>query len=145
MRGILYSTSDDRLKLNKTLNNLGNIEFTMKESCDILNPVLTLKNNDSILKSNYFFIEKLNRFYFIKDISFFTNNTVQVELEIDVLMSYRDAINSLSAFIERQEYLYHPFYVDNELPIRQDRFIEVEVQAYFPVSKNGSNFVLTTF
>lgn len=141
----LGNTFDDEKKIVKTFSVMYETDCKLLVPCDIHKPILQVQKWASWGSVNYAYIPDLNRYYFIRKESMITGNRIEYELEVDVLKTYESELLSVSAFIERQENVYHPFYVDNELPIRADRFIEVEVQAYFPVSQHGNNFVLTTF
>lgn len=141
----LGTTFDDEKKIVKTFNVMYETDCNLLVPCDIHKPILQIQKWAKWGSVNYAYIPDLNRYYFIRKESMITGNRIEYELEVDVLKTYANEILGISAYIERQENVFHPFYIDNELPIRADRFIETEVQAYFPVSQHGSNFVLTTF
>ena len=87
----LYNTVDSINTMNKTLKDEKHYDITFKESTNISNPMILLKTKDVILY-NYAYIPILNRYYFIREIIVNNNNIVKLELECDVLESFRDDI-----------------------------------------------------
>lgn len=103
----------DKQTVNKSLSALG-VDSTVqyKGECDILNPVLILK--DFPANCNYIYIADLNRYYYVKSFSVMGSIYI-VNLEIDVLMSYRASINSLECLVTRQEFEVAEDIVDGEI------------------------------
>lgn len=113
-------TSDERA-VTKDFSISKKATIVLKEQTSILNPIITLAYDESLLNCNYCYIKQLKRYYYIKNIVIGYNQALEMELYIDVLMSWKSYILSLNCFIQRQEYNYNPYFVDGELLTRADK------------------------
>lgn len=139
---ILYSTDSDEKSVNKVLNQLAEISnFKIKKDVDILKPVILL-SNENALHSNYVYIRKFNRYYFVKSVTVLNEDTIQLECEVDVLYTYRQNIMNLTTFVERQEFNYSPYVVDNELVTQCKREVRYNIIGNLPQA-SGSYIALT--
>ena len=73
---------------------------------------------------NYAYIREWGRYYFVNDIVEMPAEQIQVSLHVDVLNTYKDNIRSITTLIERQENIYSPYFVDEEMLVRTTRFRE---------------------
>ena len=125
MKVYIYKNNSDKLKMNKSLNLLKTVEKVhIKDNTSIIRPVLELsKDNieDVISKANYLYISLFERYYFIDNIVFTPKRTAELHCSVDVLKTYYNSIKGKSFLIDRQEKIYSPMIVDNELPIRSER------------------------
>lgn len=122
---ILYRTADDKRKITKTLVEVKSVKnFKLKDNTSILNPVILLKNAD--LTTNYCFISKFNRYYFIDDIVTRSDGLTELRCSVDVLYTYNADILKINTFIERQETAFNPYIVDNELITRCERALAIK-------------------
>lgn len=139
---ILYSTISDEKSVNKVLNKLADItSFKMKNAVDILKPVVLL-SNENALHCNYVYIKKFKRYYFVRSITALNDDVVQLECEIDVLYTYRQGIMNLSTFVERQEFNYSPYVVDNEIVTQCKREVRYSIIGNLPQA-DGNYIALT--
>lgn len=98
----LYYTSDENNKINKALSNALILTGTMRDSSSIINPVILVEGS-SFGGYNYAYIPQFDRYYFIKGITNYRNNLWILELECDVLMSFKSSIlNMHCIFIETE-------------------------------------------
>ena len=97
---ILYNTNDDNIKVNKSLKYDSEYEIKLKAETSILKPTIILYSEENI-KSNYAYIEEFGRYYFIENIVVFPNKIYHIDLECDVLMSFKDDILNSYAYIEQ--------------------------------------------
>ncbi len=75
----------------------------LKTPCSIETPVFILNGiSDSI---NY--IKWGNRYYYVTDVTWLTNNNIQVSCDLDVLATYKSNILSTKAFVEYSDYAYN--------------------------------------
>lgn len=105
MDAIFYTVADNDNALEKTLSSalVKNVLFLNASS--ILNPTIRVRigNITEFLKRNYCFIETLQRYYFIDGITIERGGIATVELEIDVLMTYKDDIKQAVAEIVKSD------------------------------------------
>ncbi len=85
----IYNNNSNTNVLNKNITLVSTLDFSLKIDNSILQPVLILKNYNS---GNYCYIEKFKRYYYITDIKLLTGGLYQLQLEVDVLMTYKDII-----------------------------------------------------
>lgn len=87
----IYNNNSNTNVINKNISLVDTLNFTLKSENSILQPILIVKNYN---KGNYCFIKEFKRYYYITDIKLLKGGLYQLQLEIDVLMSYKDAIMS---------------------------------------------------
>lgn len=101
MQVILYNCISDARTINKKLLNATTFNGELRESCNIINPTITL-NASNISSFNFAYIPDWSRYYFIEDIISYSKNLSQVILKCDVLMTYKDDIMGFSVVVEKQ-------------------------------------------
>jgi hypothetical protein len=138
----LYTTKSDSKQLKKVLSNSKDATCLLKDSTDILNPVLTINSNiiTDITKYNFLYIPKFNRYYFINNISTGLGGNYILNCSVDVLHSYYNEIRSLTCYILRQEKFYSPYIIDEQIPTRVKRYRE---KKNIGTVGNSTNFYLT--
>lgn len=138
--------------LEEALNEEGVnvIRYQMRESCNIIRPTITIalklggQYNRTSIDFNYVYIPDLNRYYYVENYTYITNNLVELNLRIDVLMTYREGIYKLDGFIDRNEFLYNPEIVDTKQVVMcgyTTKTTEVETSIFQPmvfISDDGS-------
>lgn len=85
----IYNNNSNNNVLNKNITLVDTLKFNLKVDNSILQPVLILKKYSI---GNYCYIKEFNRSYYITDIKLLTSGLYQLQLDIDVLMSYRNVI-----------------------------------------------------
>jgi len=95
-----YRTLSDKDHLTKNLQNELIINGTLKDSCDILNPVIEFENNAELFSKNYCIIPDFGRNYYITGMEII-NKRLIVSLHVDVLATYKNDILSSRANIVR--------------------------------------------
>ena len=143
MRVILYNNKSDNNVVNKQIVRIKNMSnVIIKENSSIINPVFIIKNvvNQKIIKSNYLFSNDFNRYYYINNIVAINGGMFELHCSVDVLFTYKNEIKRLTTLIDRQENVFNNYIVDNELPLRCER--ELDVKNIGTISPNIS-YVLT--
>lgn len=117
----LYKNNSDPRTVSKNIFGEIAIEATIKGECSLTHPQLLFQRGERGYYSNYnyCYIPELNRYYYIDNISFLPGNYAVFDTSIDVLMSHSSAIRSLTAMIERQEYLYNKYINDDDICMTQ--------------------------
>lgn len=88
---IFYTISDEKNKLNKTLDDGATFSGVLKEETSIIKPSIIIEA-ENLSSYNYVYISEFGRYYFIKDITSIKNNLWRVSCFVDVLMSFKSAI-----------------------------------------------------
>lgn len=96
-----FTCEENRLDKTNFFTNQTTLSGTLRESCDVLNPVIYCEiSNPNIY--NYCSIELFgNRSYFIKNFEYVNNKLVRLYLHVDVLQTYKDMILNLTPVISR--------------------------------------------
>ena len=103
MEVILYRNSSENNVIGKSLAQIKSVECNLKNDVSIINPTLVLNYTANILSSNYCFIPKFNRYYFIDEIVPITGDRCIVKCRVDVLESFKDNILNLDCIVDKQE------------------------------------------
>ena len=85
----IYDNNSNTNVINKKITLVDTLNFNLKADNSILQPILILKNYNS---GNYCYIKEFNRYYYISDIRVLTGGLYQLQLEVDVLMTYKNEI-----------------------------------------------------
>lgn len=96
----LFNTSDSNNTINKTLTNETEFNIKFKGQADIINPVVKLQSETPIL-FNYGYIPDFKRYYFINNIVIEPNEIYRLELNVDVLESFKTDILTCYGYIKQ--------------------------------------------
>lgn len=125
----LYNYSKNFKTINKNVNDsilISSYDFQFKNYYNLINPsvIIDVKGEyDVIAPSNYCKIEQFNRYYFIKNRIFLSKDLVQLDLEEDVLTTFKTDILNSKQFISRSTELSGTLIEDNKLPFYYYRSI----------------------
>lgn len=116
MNVILYGTSSDRRKLNKTLTTLNEYNnVVLKDSPNSLtDPTITVGTFSTWKQCNYMYIAEFGRYYFVNDIRELSGGRIEIVAHVDVLMSNKERIKALKAIINRSSSVANSYLVDGE-------------------------------
>lgn len=103
MKAIFYSINDDKNKLEKNLVNGYETTILLKRGLDSLIDIEISILSDTILNYNYVYIEELQKYYFINDITLQRNNYFICKCTEDVLMSFKDEIKKQEIEVNESE------------------------------------------
>ena len=95
-----YNTNDNVNKINKNLSGSEQTTCDIINMTNIINPSIVV--NSQYINKNYVYINDLSRYYFVKDITI-SNNMIIMQLEIDVLYTYKNEILNSTQYISRCE------------------------------------------
>ena len=120
----LYQNKAEANRVDKTnyITLVKEVLGVLRESTSIIDFSVVLEL-DTFPNFNYVYIEMFNRYYFVSDIVSVNKNIWEVSLSCDVLMSYKDAINACTGFVDRNENTYNLLIVDDKLPLKQGQTI----------------------
>ena len=157
MKIVLYSMTSDKRKIGKTMARILELDnVVMKEDTSVINPTFVFnrkkpRENEILPKyfsCNYIYSYGTKKYYFVNDIRMSNASALEFVCTEDVLETYKNKILSLTTLIERQENLYSPYILDNELKISTAN-VETGIPRKldkFSVGTLGNNFsyVITT-
>lgn len=135
-----YTNESEFNKVDKSLTNLATLTGSLREESSIVDPVILVEGIDAYVTSiNYAHIPEFGRYYFVQNIESVRTGLWRVHCHVDVLYTYRSAIRSNSAIIERNENEYDLLLNDGIFRTQQNPRI---AQFPFPSGFNTWNFVL---
>lgn len=122
-----YKNIAENIRLDKTdfLQNKFVITGSLRNNCSIINPSIIIEDFDvngafDIRDYNYCYISKFKRYYYIEDIISICTGLWEIELECDVLMSFKTEILDLFVFAARNQYDFDTTIIDNRIPAKSD-------------------------
>ena len=111
--------------INKDTELIVEKTITLKNECDLVNPYVVLKLDDVLFLSNYAYIPKFKRYYFITGIEILTKTLVGISLHVDVLESFKDNILAGTVHITESSNTdnYYPKELDSLTSVTSHKFI----------------------
>lgn len=94
--------NDEKNKLEKTIYDRQRYEGTLRAETSIINPVVLIEA-ENLSGYNYMRIPQFGRFYYITDIVCVRSGLWRVSGHVDVLMSYKDAIEDCPIIVSDSE------------------------------------------
>lgn len=146
----LYQNSAEVNRVDKGnyLVGVGTLSGALREECSMLTPSIVYQSAD-VPTFNYVYIPIFNRYYFVTSLSSVSKNVWRMELNCDVLMTYKNEIFLLQGVVGRQEIDFNPMLVDSELPTQDNPEVEIvnipstAFLSHTNITGNLHNFVLT--
>lgn len=116
----IYKNSAESNRVDKTnqLVFVDTLNGVLRESSSIVEPVFNISESD-VPQFNYVYIPAFNRYYFVVELTSMNYNLWRLSLKCDVLMTYKDGIKALNAFVERNEIQFDENIVDKLRPIEE--------------------------
>lgn len=120
---VFYQNTAEPNRVDKTsfLTSIETLTGTLREPSSIINPSITIQRTN-VPNYNYAYIAQFNRYYFIapNGITSVGKNLWKIDLQCDVLMSFKTGILALSAVVGRQENNYNAYLIDTLLPVEKE-------------------------
>lgn len=120
MEFTLMYTESPNAALVKEYTVNGGYSGTMRTAISALRPVIDVEIADAtntIMNSNYAYIQEFNKFYFIRNKTCMLKDLWRFELEEDVLMTYHVDILNTNGVVERQKDNYDMYLPDQKIPV----------------------------
>lgn len=118
-------------------------DCVLKDNTSIINPTIELAASN-LTSYNYAQISDFGRYYFIKDIISEANGLWLIELECDVLASYKTGIGSSSEYVLRAASAYDENVIDGLYPMNADVSSDT-VDKVSPFIFDGSSFRTSSY
>ena len=151
----IFKTKSAPNVVNKVLTEVVAFdEVIFKEDTSLLNPTIIINgvsNSSSctiedIGTSNYFSIPKVDRYYFITDITMLRGGRIAITGKVDPLMSFKSDILSSTQLIVRQEKKTNNYLIDTDIPLSSKKQIiehefgdSIADGGYYILAVNGGN------
>lgn len=139
-----YNNESDAIVVSKKITSISSINNAkIINETDIVNPSIIVSRNfyDSIiLKANYLYIDKLERYYYINNISF-AESMIVIDCTIDVLMTYKSQIRNITCTVTRNENLKNGYLNDDNYNIQAYKQVVCKM---FPNGINNDSIILMT-
>lgn len=141
----LSKTTDENNVVYKTLSNQQIFsDCVLKENTSVITPTIFIQSDLNLSTYNYCYIPEFNRYYYIINISSVRNGLWQINLKVDVLMTYKNNFNNFDMIIKRIEKDGVNKYInDNENVVLSKQRVFCKKFPETPFSKNMS-IILTT-
>ena len=135
----LYKNRSDKNVVNKNIVQSGSdISGTLREDCSIINPVISIQGL-SDLKVNYAYITEFGRYYYINNIVC-KGKLFELQMHVDVLMSFGTEILDNTAVISRQQSMYNLYLQDGVFKTYADNHYQIK---QFPSGFNTQQFIFS--
>ena len=137
---------DDNRVVSKNVEWGTAINCSVYHECSIMSPVFLLEYNSSLVNYNYLKVESWGRCYYIVDITVAPGGRIYLTCSEDVLMSNKDEILSLKAYLIRSENKPNKLLKDNSFPVQTNRQLETYAFNRSPFTANYTSditYVLT--
>lgn len=129
---LLYSISDDDLKVSKSLGTavtLNDVNL-LTDNEELNNPYFDITFTSGLLGVNYAYVAAWHRYYFA-DVSILTGNIMRFNLRVDRLMSFiAPNETSLTGYVERSTNHYNLNILDDQGIFTNDRDIRTQAVTY---------------
>lgn len=117
----LYKNTAEINRVDKTnyLTSVGSLFGALRTECSIIRPSIIIEQ-ETLPSFNYVYIGAFGRYYFVTGITSVAYKMWRIELNTDVLMTYKNGIALLTAIIARQENDYNDDLIDTEIPTEKE-------------------------
>lgn len=138
----LYHTLDNENVINKTLTLIHTMRIRLKDTVNIINPILILSEVAGVnyFRCNYCYLSEFNRYYFIRDIEVMSTRNYKLQLEVDVLESFKEDILNSYSEIKRPLQKGDFVYINNIMDVRK----EIDIYESANSLTNQKDIVLST-
>ena len=99
----LFKTASENNRVVKVLTDEKQLSGELRDQTSVLNPNIRIESADNISTYNYAYISEFGRYYYITDIVSVRTNCWVISLRCDVLMSYKDEIQSMNVILNNTQ------------------------------------------
>lgn len=139
MQGKFYNNKSDARYLNKTIDlKYNNIPIEVLTPASVVRPVLKVSSGLIGQNVNYVYVDDLERYYYIRNWTM-ENGYVTLECEVDVLMSFKNAIKQQNVIVARQENKFNMYLEDSKYNILSSNSVRT---VQFPSGFTGLSLVM---
>lgn len=140
-----YKNSAEPTRVDKSryLTYVDDITGHMRNSGSVISMDVKIVSS-SAPNFNYVYIPELNRYYFVTNVEYIVTNLWEISLSVDVLMTYKNGITNLVAFVDRNEFNKNPYILDKKRVIVNgcDYVVDTVTNSLF-VNESSGSYILT--
>lgn len=142
MELILYENASDNAVVSKEITKIGEtIVLNAKEEISLLQPVFIVAVDKVTSNLNYCYCPTFKRYYYIKNINYLSGGRAVLTCAVDVLMTWKDNIKSITGTVDRNENINNGYLMDNNYKAYAYKKI---VCKEFPNSMDNNTIILMT-
>lgn len=142
MQGKFYNNKSDARYMNKSIDlKYNNIPLEILTPASVVRPVLKVSSGLIGQSVNYVYVDELERYYYIRNWTM-ENGHVLLECEVDVLMSFKNAIKQQNVIVSRQQKKYNLYMTDQKQKFYNTNATVVKEFPKKPFSISKSQFIL---
>lgn len=142
MKATFYNNASDERYLNKSITaKFSNIDIEVITPASVVRPSFRLSSGLLGQSVNYVYVNELERYYYIRNWTM-DNGFVILECEVDVLMSFKNAIKNQNVIVSRQQKKYNLYMTDNKQKFYNTNATVVKEFPKKPFSISKSQFIL---
>lgn len=97
-----YKNMSAKTYVDKNLQFIRRVQGQAKEPFNYTNPIFMVQGRPNVIE-NYAYIPGTNRYYYVNNVTVLSGDKYQIELSVDVLMTYRDTIKNGYGFVTRAQ------------------------------------------
>lgn len=135
----LLQTLSDNRALYKSWNGLKAVTCTIKEPCELSNPVFVVAFDNSAFNANYCYCDNFGRYYYINERVLISGNRIELHCHVDVLQTYNSSIAALTVTVTRQQNKGLNHIPDNLLPLAPSKQTHVAALGGGVFNLSGAN------
>lgn len=138
----LYISNSEKNKVDKNLTLLEEkVNCIYKDDTNVLHPTILLEFSEQTKNANYIYLSDKNRYYFITNKKMTNGGKIALELEVDVLTSFKTEIRNIEATVTRNENKKNGYLVDKDYEVFA---YEQVVCKSFPHGLTNNSIILMT-
>lgn len=124
----LYHNSSENNAINKRITLKSTVSAILKAPASVEDPIIILDYAGILLDANYVYIPEFSRYYFIEESKTLTGGRIEMQLSVDVLMSFSSQIMTTPVIIDKQEQLsmVNKYFNDGSYLATQKEFVRIK-------------------
>lgn len=132
----MYRYTGEKDVINKSLTFVADLTGYFKDDTELIQPTLVLAPGYTVSQENYFIINGM--YYFVTGVIYSQQN-LQVKLDLDDLETYKTDILKEHCIVERSSNQFNLYQEDPDIPVMKDSVVTMSL---FPGSFGGESLIL---
>ena len=144
---VLYQYYGDSDVVDKQPTEIGVLKGVFRNVVSVTTLNMLIEY-DKLPDFNYVYISDFNRYYYVVNYSSINTKLWEINLSIDVLKTYKNAILKQYAFIDRNEFVNNPFIPDDKTVVQEGniiRTISIPNNVFFDDTDGDLQYTITAF